>query len=64
MELYLLNRLATQRLQALGFTVRRWLVGNHTTSLEMAGASLTVTALDAELLGLWDASVTTPSLRW
>ena len=64
MELYLLNRLATQRLQALGFTVRRWLVGNHTTSLEMAGASLTVTALDDELLRLWDASVTTPSLRW
>lgn len=64
MELHLLNRLATLRLRSLGLTVRRWLVGNHTTSLEMAGASLTLTALDDELLGLWDAPVTTPSLRW
>ena len=63
-ELYLLNHLATRRLRAEGFAIKRWLVGNHTTSLEMAGASLTVTALDDELLSLWDAPVTTPSLRW
>jgi dihydroxyacetone kinase-like protein len=30
----------------------------------MAGASLTLTALDDELIALWDATVTTPSLRW
>jgi dihydroxyacetone kinase-like protein len=64
MELHLLNFIATRRLQALGLEARRWLVGNHTTSLEMAGASLTVTALDDELCALWDATVTTPSLRW
>ena len=63
-ELHLLNRIATQRLRAEGLIVKRWLVGNHTTSLEMAGASLTVTALDDELTALWDAPVTTPSLRW
>jgi dihydroxyacetone kinase-like protein len=63
-ELHLLNKLATQRLRAQGLQVKRWLVGNHTTSLEMAGASLTLTALDSELLSLWDAPVTTPSLRW
>jgi phosphoenolpyruvate---glycerone phosphotransferase subunit DhaK len=63
-ELHLLNRIATERLRAAGLQVKRWLVGNHTTSLEMAGASLTVTALDDELTGLWDATVTTPSLRW
>jgi dihydroxyacetone kinase-like protein len=63
-ELHLLNKIATQRLRAAGVQVKRWLVGNHTSSLEMAGASLTLTALDDELTGLWDAPVTTPSLRW
>jgi phosphoenolpyruvate---glycerone phosphotransferase subunit DhaK len=63
-ELHLLNNLATQRLRGMGFDVKRFLVGNHTTSLDMAGASLTLTALDDELLSLWDAPVVTPSLRW
>jgi dihydroxyacetone kinase-like protein len=63
-ELHLLNKLATERLQAQGYRIKRWLVGNHTTSLEMAGASLTLTALDDELTSLWDAPVTTTSLRW
>ena len=63
-ELHLLNKLATERLRAQGLRVKRWLVGNHTTSLEMAGASLTLTALDDELVTLWDAPVTTPALRW
>ncbi|NRF67462.1 dihydroxyacetone kinase subunit DhaK [Aquincola sp. S2] len=63
-ELHLLNKVATQRLREHGLVIRRWLVGNHTSSLEMAGASLTLTALDDELLGLWDAPVLTPSLRW
>lgn len=63
-ELHLLNHIATQALQAQGLVVRRWLVGNHTTSLEMAGASLTLTALDEELLRLWDAPVHTATLRW
>jgi dihydroxyacetone kinase-like protein len=30
----------------------------------MAGASLTVTLLDDELLALWDAPVHTAALRW
>ena len=42
----------------------RSLVGNFTTSLDMAGASLTVTLLDDELKALWDAPVHTPALRW
>ena len=63
-ELHLLNRIATEQLRREGLKVRRWLVGNHTTSLEMAGASLTLTALDDEMLALWDARVTTASLRW
>jgi dihydroxyacetone kinase-like protein len=44
--------------------IARSLVGNYTTSLEMAGASLTVTVLDAELEALWDAPVHTAALRW
>jgi dihydroxyacetone kinase-like protein len=63
-ELHLLNGIATRRLRDAGLHVKRWLVGNHTTSLEMAGASITLTALDDELTALWDAPVTTPSLRW
>ena len=64
MELHLLNGIATRRLREQGLVVKRWLVGNHTTSLEMAGASITLTALDDEMLSLWDAPVATPSLRW
>jgi dihydroxyacetone kinase-like protein len=63
-ELHLLNKIATERLRGQGLVVKRWLVGNHTTSLEMAGASLTLTALDDELTSLWDAPVHTAALRW
>ena len=42
----------------------RNLVGSYITSLEMAGASLTVLELDEELIKLWDAPVHTPALRW
>ena len=62
-ELHLLNRLATNRLDEIGLQVERWLVGNYASSLEMAGASLTLTALDDEMLQLWDAPVHTASLR-
>lgn len=64
MELYLLHHHARLRLAAEGLDVVRTLVGNYTTSLEMAGASLTVTALDEETKRLWDAPVHTVALRW
>jgi dihydroxyacetone kinase-like protein len=64
MELYLLHHCAAQQLRALGLRPVRSLVGNYTTSLEMAGASLTVTLLDDELKALWDAPVHTAALRW
>jgi dihydroxyacetone kinase-like protein len=63
-ELYLLYHCANQLLQAQGLKVARSLVGNYTTALEMAGASLTVTLLDEELKSLWDAPVNTAALRW
>lgn len=64
MELYLLHHSADTQLRARGFKPVRALVGNFTTSLEMAGASLTVTVLDEELKALWDAPVHTAALRW
>ena len=63
-ELYLLYREASEHLSRAGFMPVRSLVGNYTTSLEMAGASITVTVLDEELKALWDAPVRTPALRW
>jgi dihydroxyacetone kinase-like protein len=63
-ELYLLYQLAGEHLRGAGLVPVRSLVGNYTTSLEMAGASLTVTLLSEELKTLWDAPVATPALRW
>jgi phosphoenolpyruvate---glycerone phosphotransferase subunit DhaK len=64
MELYLLYGEVEQRLRAAGLEPVRRLVGNYITSLEMAGASLTLLRLDDELTQLWDAPVHTPALRW
>jgi phosphoenolpyruvate---glycerone phosphotransferase subunit DhaK len=63
-ELYLLYHLASDYLAKANLRIARSLVGNYTTSLEMAGASLTVTLLTDELKTLWDAPVATPALRW
>ncbi|MFY7916616.1 MAG: dihydroxyacetone kinase subunit DhaK, partial [Rubrivivax sp.] len=48
MELYLLQQLAARRLEREGLRLQRMRVGNMVTSLEMAGASLTLTVLDDE----------------
>jgi dihydroxyacetone kinase-like protein len=64
MELYLLYHCAAERLRGQGLKPVRSLVGNYTTALEMAGASLTVTLLDDELKSLWDAPVHTAALHW
>lgn len=63
-ELYLFYNTAAGLLRDAGFEVSRSLVGNYVTSLDMAGASLTVTRLDGELTSLWDAPVHTAGLRW
>lgn len=51
-ELYLLYGIAHQRLAAQGITVGRSYVGEYCTSLDMAGASLTLVRLDDEVRGL------------
>ncbi len=63
-ELYVIYNELTKQLQERGLTATRNLVGNYITSLEMAGASITILALDDELTALWDAPVHTPALRW
>lgn len=64
MELYLVYDAARRSCEGKGLKVARSLVGNYTTSLEMAGCSLTVTALDDDMIRLWDSPVRTAALRW
>jgi dihydroxyacetone kinase-like protein len=63
-ELYLIYNELTKQLAKHGLTATRSLVGDYITSLEMAGASITLLTLDDELTSLWDAPVHTPALRW
>src|SRR3954451_21944997 len=63
-ELYLLYHEIESLLREGGLEPSRCLVGSYITSLEMAGASLTVLELDDELETLWDAPVHTAALRW
>ena len=63
-ELYVIYNELAKQLKERGLTATRSLVGDYITSLEMAGASITVLKLDDELTQLWDAPVHTPALRW
>ena len=64
MELYLMYNSARKIFENSGVTVTRSLVGSYVTSLDMAGCSITLTMLDGETTGLWDAPVHTAALRW
>jgi dihydroxyacetone kinase-like protein len=64
LELYVLHGEIERALTERGLRPVRRLVGPFITSLEMAGASLTVLELDDELAALWDAPVHTAALRW
>lgn len=64
MELYLIYHSAAKQLAANGICITRSLVGNYTTALDMAGASITVCLLDDEIKQHWDSPVHTPALRW
>ena len=63
-ELYLMYHAARSIFEAAGVKIARSLVGNYVTSLNMSGCSITLTSMTDEMLGLWDAPVATPSLRW
>lgn len=62
-ELYLMYGEVEKLLAAKGVKVVRNLVGNYITSIDMAGASLTVLRASEDLLKLWDAPVNTPGLK-
>jgi dihydroxyacetone kinase-like protein len=49
MEIYLLYGQVDEMLKARGINIRHRFVGNYFTSLEMMGASITMTRLDSEL---------------
>lgn len=64
MELHLVYELASRFWEERSINICRSLVGNYTTSLDMAGCSITLSLLDDEMLRLWDAPVHTAALRW
>ena len=59
LDQYILYRGARRALESSGLRVIRSYVGEYITSLEMAGASVTVTLLDEELTSLLDAPAST-----
>jgi dihydroxyacetone kinase-like protein len=54
MELYILYARVAERLGDVGLVVHKALVGPYCTSMEMAGASITLMHLDDELTPLID----------
>ncbi|WP_074085161.1 MULTISPECIES: dihydroxyacetone kinase subunit DhaK [unclassified Paenibacillus] len=62
-ELYVLNNAVMRELSERGITVRRTLVGSYMTSIDMAGASVTLMHLDDELNQWLAAPCDTPALR-
>lgn len=59
-ELYILYRSVARILDGEGIRARRVWAGEYATSLEMAGASLTLLRLDDELAGLLEAPAASP----
>ncbi|MDP2230390.1 dihydroxyacetone kinase subunit DhaK [Methylotenera sp.] len=63
MELYLIYNTAAKLFSQHGIQISRSLVGNYTTALDMAGASVTLCLLDNEIKRHWDSPVHTAALR-
>lgn len=62
-ELYILYRKAHQVLLGRGLRIHRTFVGEYATSLEMAGASISLLLLDDELRRYLDAPADAPAFR-
>jgi len=63
MELYILNNEVEKILSERGVTIYKTFVGNYMTSLEMAGASVTLLKLDDELKCCLDYPSEAPAFR-
>ena len=62
-EMFVVWKHASQLLEQAGLTIVRPEVGEHVTSLDMAGLSLTVVRLDEELEQHWLAPADSPAFR-
>ena len=62
-ELYIIFRKVHEILTRLGIAIHRAYVGEFATSMEMAGASLTLFRLDDELAALLDYPANTPFFK-
>lgn len=63
-ELYILNNSVTKALAKDGVKIHKTIVGNFMTSIDMAGASISMLRVDSELKALVDYPVNTPALTW
>ncbi|GAQ25173.1 dihydroxyacetone kinase subunit DhaK [Tepidanaerobacter syntrophicus] len=63
MEQFIMNRRVSEVLKEKKIKVYKTFIGEFMTSLEMAGASITLLKLDEELKTLLDASADTPAFR-
>jgi phosphoenolpyruvate---glycerone phosphotransferase subunit DhaK len=63
-ELYVMFNEVSKILGGRGVPIARSLVGSYITSLDMAGASITLLKVDDEMVSLWDAPVNASALRW
>lgn len=62
-ELYLLNNSVSNAIAKRGIKIYKTLVGNYMTSIDMAGASITLLKLDQELKELLDEPADTPVIK-
>ena len=62
-ELYVLNYAVTRELAERNIRIHRVFVGNYMTSIDMAGASVSIMKLDDELKELLDAECDAPAFK-
>ncbi len=62
-ELYLLNNSVSGAISKRGIKIYKTLVGNYMTSIDMAGASVTMLRLDSELKALLDSPSDAPAMK-